>query len=347
MAERPRFSWIKTSDGSFMKKMRLLLAEIATHYPELFAYRLDPGLVDYWQRHVERKRFYLQTVLFPIIAGLVLTILFISYLPGLGVPDTIGRYLALAALPVTMIGTALYAFNAPGLRQWLASPRVRYLLDEVRQRPQWQYGWLLLFAPLSALLFVPEPAPWLQYLVGSGLLACTMAALFANLGRLQIWLLIFATGCAIGVGDTLQGVLAYDAPAQMLAGFCAMILILGGGLLLPIFIPLRLVTPLRCAWIAGTAIIIWFAPLAGQHPAAFAALTWLWLLAGMLLCYMTTYFYLAVAGGFALRAVLADFHPQPGMLLAQPMFMLLGGLLIVTIFMILNLWRVLRNQHPF
>ena len=348
-AERPRHAWLKTSDGGFMKKMRLLLAEITTHHPELLDYRLDQDLVRYWQGHVERKRYYLQTALFPIIAGLVLTMMCISSLPNLGVPAKVVSYLALAELPATVIGTALYAFNLPRLRRWLASQRMRYLLGEVRLRPQWQFGWLLPFALVSPLLFVPDPAPWLRYLVDTALLACTAAALFANAGLLQIWLIIFGAGGAIAFGNTVQGVLAHDAMARMLAGFCAMlVLIRGGGQLLPMTgIPFRWVTPLRCTWMAGSVALVWFAQWAGQHAAAYAAMTWLWLFVGMLMCYLTAQFYFAVGGCFILRTIVIDFLPQPGILLTQPMSLLLGGLLMVTLFMIFNMWQVLRHKHLF
>jgi hypothetical protein len=350
LGTRSAWTWIRSCDAGFMRKMRALLDDIETYYPELLHFKLDAECVAAWQRRVERKRYYVQTAFFSIFAGFLLAAMCREYLPSAGIDEPYARYAAFAVFGLALLVPALLALTRTEPFAWLhrirsASELANYL-DDIRYRSRWQFGWLAPFAAASVALFIPTPSPLLRLLVGATLLGCTLVASFVNWGLIPGWNFFIAVVVGISFGSSLsaQG-LAFDTVSCMLAAFCALLVLYRGGadFLSNVSLGDNQLMLLRGAWIAGMALLVCGAQWAGDHPHAYPAIAWLWLLAGMLLSHFASHFFFAVIGSAVLRSLVQDAMPQHTMLKAQPMSLLLAGLLLVTILLAFNMVQSRRH----
>jgi hypothetical protein len=352
LTERAIIDWFRSHDAGFMRKMRALLNDIETYHPELLHFKLDAERVATWQRRAARKRYYAQTGLMSVFGGLMLAITCRTYLPGLGIAEPYARYVALAVMGLALLLPAVMAFTRIDLFGWLhraqSASDWRDRFDEMRYRPSWQFGWLLPFAAASVALFIPAPSLPLRLLVGTTLLGCTIVACLVNWGLVPRWNLFIAVVAGLSFGSMLHyQALAFDTASCMFAALCALLILFRGSadLLEVSSIGGRSLALLRGAWMAGMALCIWSAQWAADYPHAYPAATWLWLFAGLLLTYPTFHFFFAAVGSAVLRNLVQDAMPQQPMLKAQPMSLLLVGLLMVTILMAFNMVQSRRNQH--
>lgn len=356
LAPDAMFPWLQATDARFMRKMRDLLPAIREFHPEMLQFKLDQLRFAYWEQCVARKRYYVQTALYSFIASVVLAVLAMFIVGRL---DSSDRWFGAAAIASTIVGFGgfgWYAFRRrePGqtFRNSALGTRLHVLLYDVRYRPRWQFGWLVPFALASTAMFLPQPSALVGYLVGATLVACVLAASFANSAAMNGWAFFISIAMSIGLGTALsEKAFAFHPTSCVMLVYCAFQMLIRGGqdLLGMVALPPTAILPLRCGWLAGVAALIALAmaPFALAIPASFAAVSWLWLLAGMLLARPSIHFMFALLGTFALQGMLANAAPKPSLLTVQPMTQVLATMLYVTFFMVVNMVRVRRTQHPF
>lgn len=346
---------LKTCDASFMRKMRVLVQAIPAYHPDMLRLKLDQERFAKWERHVARKRYYVQTALHSLIATMILSLLIIFALSGI---DSAGHWSGTAMLASAIVafgGFAWFAFRqsrGQALRDTAIGARLHHLLYAVRYRPRWQFAWLLPFALASTAVFLPHPSPMIRYLVFAALVACVLVVSFSYSAVVRGWNFLISIVVSIGIGTSLsvKG-LAFDPVTCAMMVYCAVLVLMRGGsdLLAMASVPMRAVLPLRVTWLAGVALLICGAGLAPalDHAALYAAVSWLWLLAGMLLTYPSIHYFFALIGTVAFHGIVTNAVTKPTLLTAQPMSQVLAGLLYVTVFMAVNMVRARSNQHPF
>jgi len=338
----------RTIMGGFTRRMREQIALIREYHRELLYFKLNPEVVDEWARRVEGRRYFLETFLLSVAVG-------VSPFP---IVSTFGEAAGLSFDPLLLLPFLLLTLAA-GLAWAHFDPLARLrdtpwrdrLLFELRHRPAVQLGWVPVFALLSTMLFIPDPAPAFAWVLGAAMVACTLVACFANS-------VMFSAGhyLAVAVGALLIGVSMADKAypghgyVTCAAGaYCALQLLYRGGAYLWNRMPdkARLLLPLRCAWLAGAIALVAGADVSPLPLQLHAALVWLWTLGGMLLSNPTVNPFAAVAGGLGMVFLIMTVRSETSMLRTSPLSMLVTPLFGVATFMIMNMIRTKKNQHPF
>ncbi|MEO7497707.1 MAG: hypothetical protein ABIT83_10695, partial [Massilia sp.] len=340
-------------DAAFMKSMRHLQRSIRSDHPELLTYKLDRTVFEFWEQQTASKRYYTQTALYSaalglgfFIAGALAAARFdVSMNPFVGL-------LLAEALGFAVLGAfALYgpAMPAATLRhRWDAL--TGELIHSHRYRPAVQFGWLAPYALLSLALFIPGlPLPALA-LIALLIAICLLVASFANSVALGIWSYLIAAvaGVMFATYSFPARLVSLEGLVYAMTAMTAVQLLFRGGadLLASLAMPVQRFLPARLAWLAGATGLIASAHLLPLSPPLYAAILWIWALAGMLLSRPSIHMYFGYLGALAIRFA-ADSLPQPS-LLSQPPASGLGLLLMaIAIFMVVNMKRQHEHQHPY
>lgn len=356
LATRPPVPWLQTCDARLVHRMRDLLQTIRAHHPEMLHMKLDQTRFAAWEARVARKRYYAQTALYSALATASLATVVIFVLASLGVRDDWFAPVALAAALVCFGGFAWYAFSpgrsAQPFRNSALGTQLHELLHDRRYRPRWQFGWVLPYACASTAMFLPQPSHLVQYVVAATLALCVLAASFASSVVVNGVAYFSAIAVGIGMGPALaiQGMAFHPVTCSMMV-YCAFLMLIRGGpdLLAMSPVPPAAILPLRGVWLAGVAIMIGAAqlPAARDLPALYAAVSWLWFLAGVVLTRPSVHFLFALIGAVVFSGLISHAVPQPTLLTTQPMSQVFAALLFVTIFMVVNMVRARSTQHPF
>jgi hypothetical protein len=339
-------------DGRFALRMQQLVREIPERHPELLHYRLHPHVFDTWAQRVHGRRYFLSTALGSAIIGLVLWGCAAGFLID-ALPWMSGwtSFLLVEALTIAVVWFHLRA-QAAFVRGARSSRVMHHLLHEVRLRPVWQFGWIPLYALASAALYVPRPPSWFV-LADGALLAVSLAlnvfAVSASLienpaGFLVVAVAAMAMGAPLGKDYMLQ----YNPVVTGLAAISAVLLFFRGGhdLFTWLQVPVGRFLPLRAAWLAGAALLVLGGGLLAPPMHPYAAVLWLWLLAGVLLSRPSIKILYGLLGAFAAQIVIQGALRSPTLQIL-PVGLLTYSLSAVAIFMSVNIARTKKHQYPF
>jgi len=338
----------RTLHWGFTRQMQQTTAQIRTYHRELLHFRLDHAVFEEWERRVAGRRYFLETFLLSLAVGIApyLFCLLAESASTMGVaPERM-----LAFLPLALAGGFAWTHYDPLARMRNADWAID-LWHDLRYQPRWQLGWIPVYALLSTLMFVPDPPAAYAWLLGAALVGCALVASFANsvlLGKLHYG---FGAIAALIFGGAMadKGFSGYGFLTCIAGAYCTMQLFYRGGADLWSRMPARagLLLPLRCAWLAGTLVLVLGADLSPLPPHLHGALCWLWVVGGMLLSNPTIHPFGAAIGGLALVFGVVALFPTISMLQTMPMSMLVSPLFGVAIFMVVNMVRAPKTQHQF
>lgn len=348
---------IRMMESGFVKRMRKLLETVRWQHAELLEYRLNQEVFAAWEERVAAKRYYLQTAMYSFVAGLAIWIGLASLYGQTTTWFDGDRGL------VSFVGAQAIAFGAIALLVFKPPAalydRLRQMYDEVlaprfdaaRHDARLWFGWMAAFAVLSFGMFLPLPFAG-QVALGAALWSCLLVAGFVHWEMVRGWRnMLSIVLSAIGIGavmtlhDAFPGLLFWTA---IPLGATLAILALRGGeeACVRLGISDRLIQQLRFAWLAGAANIVVFVAMgAGASPLLHVA-AWALALGGLLLSRATLSWTLAwpalvLARVFARDGIgdMAETNPR--------LPVLLGALIVVGIFMIINMYRADEAQNPF
>jgi hypothetical protein len=338
--------------GRFALRMQQLLREIPERHPELLHYRINPDVFDTWAQRVQGRRYFLSTLIGSAIIGLVVwdgaAVFLENAFPAIW---SLTSCLLVEALVIGVIWSWFHAWAAIAA-DGRFSRLMQHLLHEVRLRPLWQFGWIPLYALASAALYVPQPPHWFV-LADGALLAVSLALnVFAVSASLiehpPGYLIVAVAAMAMGAPLGKEYMLEYSPVVTGLAAISAVLLFFRGGhdLFTWLQMPVRRFLPLRAVWLAGAAALILAGGLLAPPMHPYAAVLWLWLLAGVLLSRPSIKILYGLLGAFAAQVVIQAALHSPTLQML-PVGLLTYSLSAVAIFMSVNIARTKKTQYPF
>lgn len=341
----PKFA-LSTINSHAMKRMATLLQVLQWRHPEVITYHLQREMVEWWQEKVDSKKYYIQTALYSVGAGLLLTVLLgASGIFSTSSDQTIFAMLALC-LATGLAGGALLAFRPPqtlidAWREWKGEKVDAFLHSEATY---WRsrYGWLLPFTAASLAMFYPEPSLLLQLVVGTAMLASAGLALLSVSPHLnqQGWAWLAAISCVLWFFVSQFIFPGWHWSISLMACACLQCLVNTGEFRshdLERLSGNRLMTA-RAVWIAGVIALV---VLVNGSPGAVMLqipFAWLMLIAGFVLAEFTVSLFIIWPAFFIGRAVINGQHMFKDVTDGR-MVTLADFLLILTIFMIASLYR--------
>lgn len=345
----------KLSDKHLVDNLRNVAREIRWEHGEMLHFRLDRAAFEHTEAQANGKRYFRQNVIQSAISGLLLWFVAMMLLARTGSYDGDGLTLLAACTALTFGVVAWFAFRPPAfLHSAAAAPwkdRLYKLLHHTRYQPQWQYGWMGVFALASLWMFVASPGPALVATLQLTLFGCALASAFANSAVFNKFIFIVAGALAILIGVSMsQGPFAeFGVLNCSLAAFCCVMLAYRGGadLFEHFNVSSALIPPARVLWLTVAAGFIALAgtlPLTAQLTTAGA---WVWLMAGMVLTRPTVHHFFAMIGAMFLNGVAAQVVNQSPLMHSQPMRSISFGMIFIGIFMAVNMVRAKANQHQF
>ena len=360
LAPRPPAYSGLLGDKVFTRTVLELITRLHWQHPDFLAYRVNPEVLDWWERHASAKRYFVDTAVHSFIAGLALFVITLVC-ERLRRGEAIEHFTAMAFFGTQALAFATFAALAlrppRKLLAWLTQFKERHLdiyLHQRRYQAIWQLGWLVPFVLLSLPLFLPVSYRPLFYVLYLGLPVCTMLALFAASVVLRWYhmLLLIVVAFLSAVLMLNSGFRGYGSGVLFWFCICLLAQALRGGL--PLFLasgwrPARLRT-MRLAWLCSAPLVPLLIELDLLPPALATFMTWLWCLSGILLSRFTPsklppvmliWPLLFLKGGW--DHVRNYFNALPDMRLV----FLLPLLLIVTIFMLTNMYHAEQDEHYF
>ena len=325
------------------------IAQIRAYHPELLYFKLKREVFEEWERRVAGRRYFLETALWSLVIGLFgINLLADILLKSWGLAVDSGIRVALS-VALGLAGGAAWTLRRPLVRLQ-GSERITWLLHDLRHRPGVQFGWMVAYAVFSTLMFIPAPPAPLVWLVGAGLVATACAAAFANslVFATSHYVISIVAGLSIGSSLYIDTFGPYGYVACAAGAFCGLHLLYRGGTDLwewlgkdePIF-------ALRCIWLAGAAALL---VLVDASPLPFplhAALTWAWLLAGMVLSSATYNTVYTMILGFLALCALSIALPKDSLIATKSLQAIGFAMFTVAIRMSVNMARAKQNQHHF
>jgi hypothetical protein len=342
----------RTTRSAFTNRMRELLALVHWNHREMLDLKLNAAVVDAWSRRVEGKRYFLETAIYSFIAGIALTI---AVLLVFVTRDFDAGIVFLASESVAFALFALFAFKWPAIREKppvaAALGRLHELMHMHRYQPLWQFGWVGVYAFASLCMMIPDPSAFSRWSVTAMMLACALVGSFANsvvLSKIGFAIALFlaaVAGLALANG-TFSG---HGALTCICAALCMLLIFYRGGADFVALLPMRdeWFVPARATWLAGAAALLYYSYSRAPDFSMFAAIVWLWLLAGMLLSRPSLNGIYAFAGAGFVVKILEEAVPGASLLSASSMPMLAYLTVSVVIFMVTNMARAKTNQHQF
>jgi hypothetical protein len=345
----------KLSDKPTVENLRAVAREIRWEHGEMLHFKLDRAVFDQWESKANGKRYFRQTAIQSALSGLLLWFAVMVLLARTGTYDGDGIAVLAACAALSFAAFGWFSFHPPAfLNPAMSAPwkdRLYELLHHTRYQPQWQYGWMGVFALASLWMFAASPGPVLVATLQVTLLGCALASAFANSAVFNkfIFIVAGALGILIGIGMSQGPFAAYGALNCSLAAFCAVMLAYRGGadLLEHFKVAPAMIPPARALWLAGAAAFIALAgtlPLSAQLTTAAA---WAWLMAGMVLTRPTVHHFFAMIGAMFLNGVAGQVLNQSPLMHGQPMRSLSFGMIFIGIFMAVNMVRAKATHHQF
>ena len=347
-------------DQVFTRTLLELITRLRWQHADFLAYRVNPEVLDWWERHASAKRYHVDTAVYSFIVGLVLFVIALVF-ESLRDGEKIAHFNAIAFFgtqALTFCVFAALAFLPP--RKLLATMaqfkerRLDIYLHQRRHQASWQLGWLPPFVLLSLPLFLPGSYRPLSYIMQPGLMVCALLALFAASAVLRWYHMLLLMPLALASAILMQvcGFGGYGNGVLLSFCICLLAQAMRGGVRLFLasgWPPARL-RGVRRAWLCSLPVlVILLTP--GILPAALPALlTWLWCLGGILLSRFTPTKLPAVMLIPPLLFLKAGWDQVYDYLAGLPdtrLVFLLPLLLIVTIFMLTNMYHAEQDEDYF
>jgi hypothetical protein len=342
---------IQLSWGPFTRALRRHAQTIRWYYPDLLRHRLNQATFSWWEQKAHDKRYFLDTALYSIVAGLL-----IQGLLGLALSALVGLDIEFnwttAALG-QLSGFALLATLAFRPPQRLYSKLAQFRADIVgnvwhtaRYRHRWQHGWMPLFFAFSMLLLCHEPGPAARVIVLGGLLTSCAGALFAA----SVVFRPANYGFVLVMAAVLTAAIHYDpyGPIASLAFWLTVFtqMLRGGEQLYSLSrFSGRALLAARVTWLAGFAAIYLSSDALGD--AALAALAWTWSFLGLTLIRAGFTTALIWPGIIMVRIFLSQGSRRFDNLPHSPLSLLLTLMAIITFFMLQNMYYAKTKDLPF
>jgi len=143
----PRFSW-KLYDKKFVTELQQLIQGLRWRSPETIWYRLDPEVVNWWEKQLARPRLFTATIKVSLVLGFVLAMAIFMVLTfgNISLPFADGKT---EVIVVYVLGQVL-GWTAGLVLQFGGASLIRML--HFRHTPRAQLGWMPLFGVLALLL---------------------------------------------------------------------------------------------------------------------------------------------------------------------------------------------------
>ena len=339
-----------TLRSKFTRQMQQYVAQIREYHRELLHFKLNREVFEEWERRVDGRRYFLETALWSLALGLFgLNLLADILVKSLGLSVDPGMRIALC-VALAFAGGAAWTLYQP-LARLQGAERTTWLLHDLRYRPQWQFGWIPVYALFSTLMLTPAPPAAFTWLVSGALLGAAMVATFANSAVFNAANFAISAIVALSLGKLLHDTAfaPYGYLACAAGAFCGLQLQYRGGSDLWDWLgkPKQWLFPLRCAWLAGAAVLTMLVDLSPLPAALTIALAWAWLLAGMLLSQPAIHNLKAMLGAFAVLFLLGAALPKQTLINSKPMTFTAFAMFVVAIHMVLNMRSANKNQHQF
>lgn len=339
----------RTLEGPFTRRMQQLIATVRAHHAEMLHFKLDHDVFQTWERRVAGRRYFLGHAVCSVLGGALLWLVL-----GIAGLELVKQFVGASFLLTEAAFCALVAWltiRPPvRLRTLGQTLQLPYILHELRHRPSVQFGWLIPYTIASLCLFLPVSNAFSQFVLSAVLLACVVAATFANsiVFRPIGWVIVFGLGPVAGLALAASPFQAGGLAACGAATTCALQLLFRGGESLLDWLGMRenWYVPARLGWLAGAAglIALSLAPLSLN---LYAAMVWLWLVAGLLLSRASVNFYFAYMGAGFIHAIVLEALHKPTLLMTAPMPAFDVALIGCAIFMVMNMKRAMENPNHF
>ena len=337
-----------TISGAFTREMQREIALVRGYHAEMLHFKLNTSVFEEWERRVEGRRYFVETVLKSCAVGLAPYLCAVTFGDYWGLKFNLLLLLAVC-LPLALGAGAAWAHYQP-LARLRGSNWSFDLVHDVRHRPRWQFGWMALYAVFSTLMFIPDPPAALTWAVTAAMVGAAPLAAFAN--SVVFTGITFAIAALIGL---LIGASLSDRPFEpygyvaCAAGvFAGMQMHYRGGADLWVWLGKDAwIARLRYAWLAGASALLVLADASPLPLNLHAALTWVWLLGGLLLSRPTIHHAAGVGGGFIIWAGLCIVLTKSSVLNASPMMSIAAATSAVAIYMLVNMSRATKHQHQF
>lgn len=337
-----------TISGAFTREVQREVALVRGYHAEMLHFKLNTSVFEEWERRVEGRRYFFETALKSCAIGLAPYLCAVTFGEYWGLKFNLLLLLAVC-LPLALGAGAAWAHYQP-LARLRGSNWSFDLVHDVRHRPQWQFGWMALYAVFSTLMFIPDPPALLTWAVTASMVGAALGAAFAN--SVIFTGITFAIAALIGlsVGASLSdrpfGPYGYVACAAGV--FAGMQMHYRGGADFWDWLGKGAwIARLRYVWLAGAVALLLLADTSPLPLNLHAALTWVWLLGGLLLSRPTIHHAVGVGGGFIIWAGLCIALTKSSVLNASPMMSIAAATSAVAIYMLVNISRATKHQHPF
>lgn len=345
-------TFMRTTRSGFTKRMRELLALIHWHHREMLELKLDHDVFNAWATRVQGKRYFVETAMFSLVAGIVLAIAFLMVF----IDQEWNSALVFLGSEATAFALfALFAFQWPVLREKAPVVAVRERLYEVmhlhRHQPLWQFGWVGIFVIASLVMLLANPSNAVQPVVTCLMVLCAAVATYANSVFLP-WKVLAIKVCVaavFGVVVSKSVFSGYGFLACFSAALCLLHLFYRGGADLLALLQMRdtWFVPARLGWIAGATALLCYSYFSGAAFALFPAIAWLWLLGGMLLSRPSVNGVFVCGGSGFLAQVFEDFTPDDSLLSGAGLSLITVLMISVIIFMAFNMQRAKTTQYQY
>jgi len=355
MADRhPRMA-PQLSNALFTRAMKTQIQAIRWRHPEMLHLKLNGAVFDWWESRAAAKRYFAQTALYSVLAGLLLwALILIALLGDESMADRWAAPVFWASQACAFAVIAGFAMRPP--QRLLAAlgrfkeERLDAHLHRHRYENRWQHGWILPFAVLSPLGALPLPPLWTG-LLSLCLVACLLLAVFAASAVLKRghWLVVLC--CALATAAAMMDT------AYVGAGFinclascgCCFILAMRGGapFCAAVGLPLQQLTLIRALWLAGCVGLYGCIEQRVMPGLPLTLLTWLWCLAGLLLSRFIFSAVLIWPAMAAARFITADGDRFAQTLPDPHLSFLLPVLVVIAMFTMANMYQTRRHHLYF
>ncbi|MFL6657309.1 MAG: hypothetical protein ACJ8GW_04500 [Massilia sp.] len=339
----------------FTAHMRSLIQLIRWQHGDMLYLKLNREVVEAWENEVAKKRYFNQTAMLSGAIGFGLGLLSLMVVDRYGgnVVDGLLSFMACEALAFAVVAwLVLYppaVFSSPATQA--LRDRVGLVLHDKRHRPEWQFGWIAVYAFATLCMFIPDPSEDSTLAVLCMLAGAVGAGVFANSAAMSKTNFAVIALVSVVIGYHLSAVVFPNhgtvGCTLLMAGALQLLWRGGGDFLGWLKMPAEGFGPARLTWLAGAAILFWCALFQDSPSAAAQAFCWLWIMCGALLSRPTINPGFTVFGALLLVAMVTDATPKHHDASASRMLFLAVALLSVAIFMSVNLARAKTNQHQF
>ncbi|MES2016548.1 MAG: J domain-containing protein [Pseudomonadota bacterium] len=351
LEDQVKHRWLKTTDGDFTQRLKSAIQHIRWEHSEMLYFKLNKQVFDSWEQAADNKRYFVGTGFASFIIGMVLWVAAVVALLHADRLENNALTAFVIAQGSTFSAIAALTFWRPSVVSSTWQVWGGRILHEARYRPQWQYGWMAVFAFASLCMFIPNPSDLSQFAVLAMMLGSAAVATFANSAVLTKISFLVAGFLGIMLGLAMQDgrFAVYGLATAIPAAYCAVQLAYRGGADLFEWLdwPSAWLLPARALWLAGAVGAVAYAGSTPVPAGTYPAFMWVWLMAGMLLTRPTIHHFFAVVGAFFFRGIALTTIDSTKFLSSQPMASLIFGLAFIAIFMVVNMARAKTNQHQF